>query len=75
MRSVPDTGSAESRAFAEGDKVSETLAEQVKSARQALSDYHAAHPVIGADESGEPAETARERAVKAADQPDLHPKA
>lgn len=75
MRSVPDKGPKEARSFAEAEEISENLADQVKRARQALSNYHARHPVIGADAPEEPAETARERAVNAADQPDLHPKA
>lgn len=75
MSSVPDTSPGEPRTFAEAEEASENLKKQVKRARQALSDYHAAHPVIGADDSADTEETARERAAHAADQPDLHPKA
>lgn len=75
MSCVPDKASGEPRTFAEAQEASENLRRQVKRARQALSDYHAAHPVVGTDGAIEPEETARERAVHAADQPDLHRKA
>jgi hypothetical protein len=79
MSRVPDIGPEGVRTFAEAEEASENLARQVERARQALSDYHAIHPVIGPngldEDGGEPPPTARERAAEAADSPDLHPKA
>jgi hypothetical protein len=79
MSRVPDIGPEGVRTFAEAEEASENLARQVERARQALSDYHAIHPVIGPngldEDDGEPPPTARERAAEAADSPDLHPKA
>ena len=76
MSRVPDIGPDSVRTFAEAEEASENLARQVERARQALSDYHAAHPVVGTDglegEGPEPPLTAREKAAEAADSPDLH---
>ena len=79
MRKVPDISPKEARSFAEAEEVSENLTSQVERARQALSNYQAAHPVLGTaaviDDDPEVTETARERAARAEVQPDLHRKA
>lgn len=79
MSRGPDIEPVGVRSSAEAEEVSENLARQVERACQALSDYHAAHPVVGPggleEEEAEPPPTARERAAEAADSPDLHPKA
>lgn len=79
MRKVPDIRPGDVRTFAEAEEASENLASQVGRARQALSDYHATHPVVGLgaldNEGAEPPLTAREQAAEAADSTDLHPKA
>lgn len=79
MRKVPDIAPESPRTFAEAEQASENLARQVGRARQALSDYHAIHPVVGPGavdgEDSESPLTAREQAAEAADSADLHPKA
>lgn len=79
MRKVPDISPKKARSFAQAEEASENLTSQVERARQALSNYQAAHPVLGSasvvDDDPEVTETARERAARAEVQPDLHRKA
>ena len=46
MSRVADMRAAEAPSFADAEEASENVCEQVEQARQALSDYHAAHPII-----------------------------